>query len=127
MVTVSEYQDILDDGDDDIIFTNQMFKMSQIPVLKDNIHTVYSKILSTTRGFTTVSKKSYKGNLHVMLTFKHVPDKSVGREFESGVFITDTDQYKIVEYNRYYVPEKEKYISHCIFAKSIQVKFTIDL
>ena len=111
--TVSKWQDILDDGDDEIIFTNIMN-----PDSHENIVIVSSTFVSSTVGFTTIRKKSYNTDLTVLLTFKHVDDDSIGRIFDSGILFTGTKKYKIIEYNRHYILEKEKYISHCIYKES---------
>jgi hypothetical protein len=118
--TVSMWQDILDDGDDEIILTEKKENEdseSTSPTMQNDILLFESKIVSHMSGYTVIHKKSYNREYSLILTFKRTND-DIGRVFEAGTIFHGSNTYRVIEYTRHYVNERDMYISNCIYDSS---------
>jgi len=111
--TVSQWQDIIDDGDDEVILTKHG---DETQTRDDDIEIMFTRIVSVKGEYTYVLKRSYNKNIRMLLVFKHSADPYTGREFIKGHVVIDHQKYNIVKYTRHYVTEREYYISNCVYA-----------
>ena len=109
--TVSQWQDIIDDGDDEVIVTKQGFDTQN-----SDVEILFTRIVSVKGEYTYVLKRSYNKNIRMLLVFKRSDDPYIGREFIKGHVVIDHQKYNIVKYTRHYVTEREYYISNCVYA-----------
>jgi len=117
--TVSQWQDIIDDGDDEVIIT----KHGDVDGAHkgDDIEIMFTRIVSVKGEYTHVLKRSYNKNIRMLLIFKNIcDDPYTGREFIKGHVVINCEKYNIVKYTRHYVTEREYYISNCVYAPAMR-------
>ena len=115
--TVSVWQDILDDGDNEIILTKKAYTedvLNPTIITNDTPVVFASKIISTISGYTIVNKTSYNQEYNLILTYKSTND-ATGRVFQSGMLFWGNNAYEVLEFNHHYVTEREIYITNCIY------------
>lgn len=112
--TVSQWQDIIDDGDDEVIITKQG---EETQTGDDDIEIMFTRIIGSAKGeYTHVLKRSYNKNIKISLVFKNMcDDPYTGREFIKGYIVINCEKYNIVKYTRHYITERGYYISNCVY------------
>jgi hypothetical protein len=116
--TVSQWQDIIDDGDDELIVSKAAAADDdgETDTQNNEVEIMSTRVVSVKGEYTHVLKKSYNKQIKMLLVFKHSRDDPyVGRTFEKGHVIINYEKYNIVKYTRHYIPEREYYISNCVY------------